>query len=103
VDCQIYGIDPAGHHEMNMIWHVIDAVLLFWVLLQATGYLGRSFMVAALFALHPINVEAVAWVAERKTLLSTFSSSSPWQPTGGMRGSLQWAAMLSSRFCSPAV
>jgi tetratricopeptide (TPR) repeat protein len=72
VDCQIYGIDPAGHHEMNMIWHVIDAVLLFWVLLQATGYLGRSFMVAALFALHPINVEAVAWVAERKTLLSTF-------------------------------
>ena len=72
VDCQIYGIDPAGHHEMNMIWHVIDAVLLFWVLLQATGYLGRSFMVVALFALHPINVEAVAWVAERKTLLSTF-------------------------------
>ena len=72
VDCQIYGIDPAGHHEMNIICHVIYAVLLFWVLLQATGYLGRSFMVAALFALHPINVEAVAWVAERKTLLSTF-------------------------------
>lgn len=72
VDCQLFGIDPAGHHEMNVVWHVIDAVLLFWVLLQATGYLGRSFMVAALFALHPINVEAVAWVAERKTLLSTF-------------------------------
>jgi tetratricopeptide (TPR) repeat protein len=72
VDCQLFGIDPAGHHEMNVIWHVIDAVLLFWVLLQATGYLGRSFMVAALFALHPINVEAVAWVAERKTMLSTF-------------------------------
>ncbi len=72
IDCQLYGIDPAGHHETNVIWHTIDAVLLFWVLLQATGFLGRSFMVAALFALHPINVESVAWVAERKTLLSTF-------------------------------
>ncbi len=72
LDCQMFGIDPAGHHLMNVAWHAIDAVLLFWVLLQATGFLGRSFMVAALFALHPINVEAVAWVAERKTLLSTF-------------------------------
>ena len=72
IDCQLYGIDPSGHHETNVIWHTIDAVLLFWVLLLATGFLGRSFMVAALFALHPINVEAVAWVAERKTLLSTF-------------------------------
>ncbi len=72
VDCQLFGIDPAGHHEMNVIWHAIDAVLLFWVLLRATGYLGRSFMVAALFALHPINVESVAWIAERKTMLSTF-------------------------------
>ena len=72
IDCQLYGIDPSGHHETNVIWHTIDAVLLFWVLLQATGFLGRSFMVAALFALHPINVESVAWVAERKTLLSTF-------------------------------
>ena len=70
-DCQLFGIDPAGHHLMNVMWHVIDAVVLFWVLLQATGFLGRSFMVAALFALHPINVESVAWMAERKTLLST--------------------------------
>ncbi len=72
MDCSLFGIDPAGHHEMNVIWHVVDAVLLFWVLLQATGYVGRSFMVAALFALHPMNVESVAWVAERKTMLSTF-------------------------------
>ncbi len=72
LDCQLFGIDPAGHHEMNVVWHAIDVVLLFWVLLQATGYLGRSFMVAALFALHPMNVESVAWVAERKTMLSTF-------------------------------
>ncbi|MGC2109375.1 MAG: hypothetical protein WA655_07645 [Candidatus Korobacteraceae bacterium] len=72
LDSTLYGIDPAGHHEMNAVWHAVDAVVLFWVLLLATGYIGRSFMVAALFALHPINVEAVAWVAERKTLLSTF-------------------------------
>jgi protein O-mannosyl-transferase len=72
MDCQMFGIDPAGHHAMNMVWHAIDVVVLFWVLLFATGFFGRSFMVAALFALHPINVEAVAWIAERKTMLSTF-------------------------------
>jgi hypothetical protein len=72
LDCQMFGIDPAGHHMMNALWHSVDAVVLFWVLLLATGYLGRSFMVAALFAVHPINVESVAWMAERKTLLSTF-------------------------------
>jgi hypothetical protein len=71
VDCQMFGIDPAGHHIMNALWHSVDVVVLFWVLLLATGYIGRSAMVAALFAFHPINVEAVAWMAERKTLLST--------------------------------
>ena len=72
MDCQMFGIDPAGHHIMNALWHSVDVVVLFWVLLLATGYIGRSFMVAALFAFHPINVESVAWMAERKTLLSTF-------------------------------
>ena len=72
LDCEMFDLDPAGHHAVNAIWHALDAVVLFWVLLLATGYLGRSFMVAALFALHPINVEAVAWVSERKTLLATF-------------------------------
>lgn len=72
LDCQIFGIDPAGHHAMNMAWHAVDVVVLFWVLLLATGCIGRSFMVAALFAVHPINVESVAWMAERKTMLSTF-------------------------------
>ena len=72
LDCQMFDIDPAGHHAVNVVWHALDAVVLFWVLLLATGYLGRSFMVAALFALHPINVESVAWIAERKTLLATF-------------------------------
>ncbi len=69
--CPILWPDPAGHHEMNVVFHALNAVLLLWVLRQATGYFGRSFMVAALFAIHPINVEAVAWVAERKTMLST--------------------------------
>ncbi len=72
LDCQMFGIDPAGHHMMNALWHAADVVVLFWVLLLATGYVGRSFMAAALFAFHPINVESVAWMAERKTLLSTF-------------------------------
>jgi protein O-mannosyl-transferase len=70
LDYQMFQLDPAGHHDMNLLLHVANAVLLFWVLLRATGYSGRSFMVAALFAFHPINVETVAWVAERKNVLS---------------------------------
>ncbi len=72
LDCELFDVDPAGHHAVNAVWHSLNAVVLFWVLLLATGYMGRSFMVAALFAFHPINVESVAWVAERKTLLATF-------------------------------
>jgi protein O-mannosyl-transferase len=71
LDCQIYYLNPAGHHDTNALLHVLNAVLLFLVLKRATGFPLPSFMVAALFALHPINVESVAWVAERKTLLST--------------------------------
>jgi hypothetical protein len=70
LDCQLFGLNPAGHHDVNVFFHALNAVLLFWVLLQATGFAGRSFMVAALFALHPINVESVAWIAERKNVLS---------------------------------
>lgn len=70
LDCQLFGLDPGPHHETNVLLHIIDVLLLFWVLAQATGYLGRSAMVAALFALHPMNVESVAWIAERKNLLS---------------------------------
>jgi len=71
LDCQLFGLDPAAHHDVNVVLHALNAALLFWVLSQATGFAGRSFMVAALFALHPINVESVAWVAERKNMLST--------------------------------
>ncbi|HEY5175025.1 MAG TPA: tetratricopeptide repeat protein [Terriglobales bacterium] len=70
LDCQLFQLNPAGHHDVNLLLHAINVVLLFWVLLRATGYASRSFMVAALFALHPINVESVAWIAERKNPLS---------------------------------
>ncbi len=71
LDCQWFGLDPGPHHETNLLLHVVNVLLLFWVLAQATGYLGRSAMVAALLALHPMNVESVAWIAERKNLLCT--------------------------------
>ncbi len=70
LDCQLFQEDPAGHHNTNLLLHVLNVLLLFWVLREATGFTGRSWMVAALFALHPINVESVAWIAERKNLLS---------------------------------
>jgi protein O-mannosyl-transferase len=69
-DVQVFGLDPAGHHAINLLLHVLNVILLFLVLRQATGYIGRSAMVAALFAVHPMNVESVAWIAERKNLLS---------------------------------
>src|SRR5271165_4074100 len=70
LDSELFGLKPGPHHDTNLLLHALNAVLLFWVLLRATGYTGRSFMVAALFALHPINVESVAWVAERRNPLS---------------------------------
>ena len=66
----MFGPDPAGHHEINLLLHALNVALLFWVLVRATGRVGRSAVVAGLFALHPINVESVAWLAERKNLLS---------------------------------
>jgi len=72
LDCQLYGLNPAGHHLTNVLFHVLNVVLLFLLLARATGAVGRSFLVAALFASHPFNVESAAWVAERKNVLSTF-------------------------------
>ncbi len=71
LDCQLFGLNPAGHHYVSVLLHAINAVLLFVLLQNATGFRWRSLMIAALFALHPIKVESVAWAAERKTLLST--------------------------------
>jgi protein O-mannosyl-transferase len=68
---ELFGPEPAAQHDANLLFHTLNVILLFWVLMAATGFVGRSFMVAALFALHPVNVESVAWVAELKTSLST--------------------------------
>lgn len=70
LDCQLFGLNPAGHHYVSVLLHALNAVLLFLWLQSATGFRWRSLMVAALFALHPINVESVAWAAERKNVLS---------------------------------
>ncbi len=72
LDCELYGLNPAGHHFTNLLLHVLSVVLLFLLLLRATGAIGRSLLVASLFAVHPFNVESVAWIAERKNVLSTF-------------------------------
>jgi tetratricopeptide (TPR) repeat protein len=71
LDCTLYGLSPSGHHFTNVLLHALSVVLLFWLLVRATGAPGRSFLVAALFAIHPLNVESVAWIAERKNVLST--------------------------------
>ncbi len=70
LDFTLFGLNPAGHHAVNVLLHAANAVLLFLLLQSATGFRWRSLMVAALFALHPINVESVAWAAERKNVLS---------------------------------
>ncbi len=72
LDCQLFGLNPAGHHFTNALLHALNVVLLYLLLVRATGAVGRSLLVAALFAAHPFNVESVAWVAERKNTLSTF-------------------------------
>jgi protein O-mannosyl-transferase len=70
LDCQLFGLNPVGHHSVNVLLHTANTVLLFLLLQSITGFRWRSLMVAALFALHPINVESVAWAAERKNVLS---------------------------------
>ncbi len=72
LDCQLYGLKPAGHHLTNLLFHTTNSLLLFLLLRGLTGAVWRSACVAALFALHPLHVESVAWVAERKDVLSAF-------------------------------
>jgi len=72
LDCELFGLNPTGHHYVNILLHAGNAVLLFLLLQSATGFCWRSLMVAALFVAHPINVESVAWAAERKNVLSMF-------------------------------
>jgi hypothetical protein len=70
LDCELFGLNPAGHHATNVMVHAANAAILFLLLLGATGARWRSLAVGALFALHPLNVESVAWTAERKNVLS---------------------------------
>src|SRR5580658_5804671 len=70
LDWQLFGANPAGSHYVNVLLHAGSALLLFLLLQSATGLTWPSFMVAGLFALHPVNVESVAWAAERKNVLS---------------------------------
>ena len=70
--CQLFGINPGTHHFTSVIIHAANGVLLMLLLLRATGQLGCAFLVAALFAIHPLHVESVAWISERKEVLSTF-------------------------------
>ncbi|HXU78337.1 MAG TPA: hypothetical protein VN794_17315, partial [Methylomirabilota bacterium] len=71
LDCQVYGLRPWGHHLTNILLHAFNSALVFLLLTQLTGAVVRSFFVAALFGLHPAHVESVAWIAERKDVLST--------------------------------
>jgi len=69
---ELFGMDASGHHLINLLFHVLNSVMLFCVLTRMTGTLWQSAFVAALFAVHPLHVESVAWVTERKDVLSTF-------------------------------
>jgi tetratricopeptide (TPR) repeat protein len=70
LDCQLYGLDPSGHHLTSVLLHATNAVVLFAALRSLTGASGRSAIVSALFAVHPLRVESVAWVSARKDVLS---------------------------------
>src|SRR5439155_3316986 len=72
LDVQLFGLKPGLHHLTSLLFHTANAILLFLLLKRMTAAEWRSAMVAALFALHPLHVESVAWVAERKDVLSTF-------------------------------
>src|SRR5208282_3684936 len=72
LDCQLYGLNPWGHHLTNLLFHIANTLLLFLWLSRLTGAVWRSALVAALFAWHPVHVESVAWACERKDVLSTF-------------------------------
>ncbi len=72
LDCQLYGLNPVGHHLTNVLFHLANTLMLFWILKKMTGSMWASLFAAALFGLHPLRVESVAWAAERKDVLSAF-------------------------------
>jgi tetratricopeptide (TPR) repeat protein len=92
LDCQLFGLDPAWHHATSLGLHILNALALFLLLQHLTGAAWPSVFVAALFALHPLHVESVAWVSERKDLLSTLfgllslAAYAAWAQRGSRRG-----------------
>ena len=72
LDYQIFGLNPSGYHLINLLFHVMNTILLFLILRRMTKALWPSAFVACLFAIHPLHVESVAWIVERKDVLSTF-------------------------------
>jgi len=71
LDCQLFRLNPAGHHLTSIVLHAVSVVLLFLLLWRSTRRLGVGFFVAMVFALHPVNVESVTWVSERKNAVRT--------------------------------
>lgn len=71
LDCELFGLNPLWHHLVNLLFHIANTLLLFWVLKKMTGALWPGAFVAAAFAVHPLHVESVAWIAERKDVLSS--------------------------------
>ncbi len=72
LDCEIYGLNPWGHHLTNLIFHLLNTLLLYHLLQRTTKAQWRSFFVAAVFAIHPLHIEPVVWISSRKDVLSTF-------------------------------
>ena len=72
LDVSLFGMNPGSHHLMNVFFHLLNSLLLFFVFRQLTGKIWQSAFVAVIFAIHPLHVESVAWVSERKDVLSTF-------------------------------
>lgn len=100
LDCQIFGLEPAGHHVVNMLLHLANTLLLLGVLQYMTARFWPSVLVASLFALHPLHVESVAWVAERKDLLSAlFAFTAIWAYLVYARGAgLGWYVLTGGLF-----
>jgi hypothetical protein len=102
LDCQLFQLNPAGHHFTSILIHALNGVLLFLLLARSTRRIGPSFFVALLFLVHPFNVESVAWIAERKNVLSTMFFLLTIGPTGGTRCGPDGCATARSQRCWPA-
>jgi Flp pilus assembly protein TadD len=101
VDFELHGLEPAGYHATNVLLHLLNTLLLFGWLRAATGAVWRSACVAALFAVHPLHVESVAWISERKDVLSaSFGLLALWAYLGyARRGGAQRYAGVALLFC----